>query len=78
MSGARSRPLDRTSSRAFAASEHGLADEVVLIVYPVLLGAGKRLFAEGTPPCSLALLSTSAFPSGVVLNTYKVLGPLKP
>ena len=58
--------------------EHGLADEVVLIVYPVLLGAGKRLFAEGTPPCSLALLSTSAFPSGVVLNTYKVLGPLKP
>ncbi len=30
--------------------EHGLADEVLLFVYPVLLGKGKRFFAEGTPP----------------------------
>jgi dihydrofolate reductase len=30
--------------------EHGLADEVLLVVYPVLLGTGKRLFAAGTPP----------------------------
>lgn len=29
--------------------EHGPADEVLLIVYPVLLGTGKRFFAEGTP-----------------------------
>ena len=29
--------------------EHGLADEVLLLVYPVLLGAGKRFFAVGTP-----------------------------
>jgi dihydrofolate reductase len=29
--------------------ERGLADEVLLAVYPVLLGAGKRFFAEGTP-----------------------------
>jgi dihydrofolate reductase len=28
--------------------EHGLADEVLLVVYPVLLGTGKRIFAEGT------------------------------
>src|SRR4051812_20332603 len=28
--------------------EHGLADELLLIVYPVLLGTGKRLFAQGT------------------------------
>lgn len=57
--------------------EHGLADEVVLAVYPVLLGTGKRFFAEGTPPRSFELLSTIAFPSGVSLNTYKVVGPLK-
>ncbi|MGI8508582.1 MAG: dihydrofolate reductase family protein, partial [Gemmatimonadaceae bacterium] len=38
--------------------EHGLADEVLLVVYPVLLGTGKRFFAEGTPPRSFELVST--------------------
>jgi dihydrofolate reductase len=57
--------------------EHGLADEVVLIVYPVLLGAGKRFFAEGTPARSLELVGTQAMPSGVILSTYRVAGPLK-
>lgn len=33
--------------------EHGLADEVLLVVYPVLLGTGKRFFAQGTPPRAL-------------------------
>jgi dihydrofolate reductase len=57
--------------------EHGLAEEVLLIVYPVLLGTGKRFFAEGTPARSFELVSTNAFPSGNVLTTYKVTGPLK-
>jgi dihydrofolate reductase len=57
--------------------EHGLADEVLLIVYPVLLGEGKRLFAEGTPACAFELASTKAFPSGIVMNSYKAAGPLK-
>lgn len=57
--------------------EHGLADEVVLIVYPVLLGRGKRLFSEGTPPRSFELASTRALPSGVLVNGYKAAGPLK-
>lgn len=57
--------------------QHGLADEVVLLVYPVLLGAGKRLFAEGTPPRAFELASTKAFPSGIVMHTYKATGPLK-
>jgi dihydrofolate reductase len=57
--------------------EHGLADEVLLIVYPVLLGAGKRFFAEGTPARSFELVSTKAMPSGIIFNTYKVVGPLK-
>jgi dihydrofolate reductase len=57
--------------------EHGLADEVVLAVYPVLLGTGKRFFAEGTPARSFELGSTQAFPSGIILSTYKVAGPLK-
>ena len=57
--------------------EHGLADEVALIVAPVVLGAGKRFFKEGTPARSFELVSTNAFSSGVILNAYKVAGPLK-
>ena len=57
--------------------DQGLADEVVLAVYPVLLGRGKRFFSDSVGPRELALVSTQAFPSGIVLNTYKVAGPLK-
>ena len=57
--------------------EHGLADEVLLIVYPALLGTGKRFFAEGTPARSFDLVSTKAMPSGIILSAYKVAGPLK-
>jgi dihydrofolate reductase len=57
--------------------EHDLADEVVLFVYPVLLGQGKRFFAEATPPRALELDSAKALPSGIVMNVYKPAGPLK-
>jgi dihydrofolate reductase len=57
--------------------EHGLADEVLLFVYPVLLGKGKRLFADETPPRAFELASTQAFSSGIVMNAYKAAGPLK-
>ena len=57
--------------------EHGLVDEVMLAVYPVLLGTGKRFFATGTPPHTFELISTKAFPSGIIFNTYKVVGVLK-
>lgn len=57
--------------------EQGLADEVVLAVYPALLGTGKRFFAEGTPARVFELVSTQATPSGIILSTYKVAGPLK-
>lgn len=56
---------------------HGLADEVVLVVYPVLLGAGKRFFADGAPPRALELITTKAMASGITLNAYSVAGPLK-
>ena len=57
--------------------EHGLADEVVLLVDPVLLGTGKRLFAEGTPARAFELASTTATATGIVVNSYKPVGPLK-
>ena len=69
--------LSGSSTLTSTLLEHGLADEVLLIVSPVLLGTGKRLFAEGTPAHAFELVSTNAFPSGVILNAYKVAGPLK-
>jgi dihydrofolate reductase len=57
--------------------EHGLADEVLLVVFPVLLGTGKRIFAEGTPPRSFEFVSTKALASGVILSTYKPNGALR-
>jgi len=57
--------------------EHGLTEEVLLVVYPVLLGTGKRIFAEGTPPRSFEFVSTKALASGVILSTYKPNGPLR-
>ena len=66
-----------SSTLTSALLEHGLADEVVLIVYPVLLGKGKRLFAEGTPPRAFEHVSTNALSSGIVMNAYKAAGPLK-
>jgi dihydrofolate reductase len=49
--------------------EHGLADEVLLVVYTVLLGQGKRFLAEGTPARSFELVSTKALLSGIILST---------
>ena len=49
----------------------------MLFTYPVLLSTGKRLFAEGRPARTLELVSTQAFPSGVVLSSYKPIGPMK-
>ena len=69
--------LSGSSTLTSTVLEHGLADEVVLIVSPVLLGTGKRFFAEGTPARSLVLASTLATPSGVILSAYKDAGPLK-
>jgi dihydrofolate reductase len=56
--------------------EQGLVDEVVLIVYPVLLGRGKRFVSDGIDPTELALVSTKATPTGVLINTYRHVGSL--
>ena len=55
----------------------GLVDEVVLIVYPVLLGRGKRFFSDSANPRELALVSTKAASSGVLMNTYRPVGSLR-
>ncbi|MGI8552698.1 MAG: dihydrofolate reductase family protein [Dehalococcoidia bacterium] len=48
--------------------QHGLVDEYRLLVYPVVLGSGKRLF-EGGSKTPLKLVETKAFSSGVILLT---------
>ena len=49
-------------------------DELVLIVFPVLLGTGKRLFADGTIPRGLRLANAQTTPSGVAIQTYERVG----
>jgi dihydrofolate reductase len=68
--------LSGSSTLTSTLIDHGLADEVLLAVYPVLLGTGKRLFADGTPGHSFELVGTNAFPSGIIFTTYRVAAPL--
>ena len=57
--------------------EQGLVDEVVLLVYPVLLGRGKRFFEDSADPRELALVSTKVVTSDVFMNTYRYVGSLR-
>ncbi|MFL5840913.1 MAG: dihydrofolate reductase family protein [Thermoleophilaceae bacterium] len=49
----------------------GLVDDLLLLVFPLALGSGKRLFGEGGEPTKLALAETEAYDSGVVLLRYR-------
>lgn len=51
--------------------EHELIDEYRLIVHPIVLGHGKRLFREGERTTTLRLVETKAVSSGVVILTYQ-------
>jgi dihydrofolate reductase len=55
----------------------GLVDEVVLLVYPVLLGRGKRILSDRVDARELALVSTKATSTGVLMNTYRHVGSLR-
>jgi dihydrofolate reductase len=50
--------------------KHDLVDEFHLLVFPVLVGSGKRLFAEGTIPAGLKLIDTTTSGTGVLGSTY--------
>lgn len=51
-----------------------LVDEYKLLVFPVILGEGKRLFAEGTAPAGLKLTGSTTTGAGVVYVTYEWAG----
>jgi len=52
--------------------ENGLVDEYHLLVYPVVLGSGKRLFKDADDKNELKLVGTKTFSSGVVALNYKI------
>jgi dihydrofolate reductase len=56
---------------------HDLVDEFWLKIYPVILGKGKRLFAEGTIPAGLELVKSETSPSGVIIANYRRTGEIK-
>jgi dihydrofolate reductase len=55
----------------------GLADELVLLVLPVLIGRGKRIFSDLLPPTELHLIENKATPTGVIISTYKPAGAMR-
>src|SRR6266513_2165389 len=57
--------------------EHDLIDEYRLLIFPVHLGSGKKLFADGAKAAAMRLLSSSTTSTGVVIATYEPAGPAK-
>jgi dihydrofolate reductase len=57
--------------------KHDLIDEYWLKIFPVTLGAGKRLFADGTTPGAFVLRKSEMSSSGVIIATYERAGEVK-
>jgi dihydrofolate reductase len=57
--------------------EHDLVDEFWLKIFPVTLGMGKRLFAQGTIPAAFTLVDSKTSPAGVIVATFKRAGDVK-
>jgi dihydrofolate reductase len=50
---------------------HGLLDELLLAIHPVVLGTGRRLFPAGRPRLALRLMTTTPTTTGVVIARYE-------
>ena len=57
--------------------KHDLGDELCLKIFPITLGNGKRLFAEGTPPMEFKLFESEISTSGVIVASYLRAGVVK-
>jgi dihydrofolate reductase len=53
----------------------GLIDELRLIIAPVVVGTGRRLFPDGGAPAGLRLTGTETTPGGLAIHTYEPTGP---
>ena len=56
--------------------EHNLIDRYVLLIHPLVLGLGRRLFRDGSAFAALRLVSAKATPTGVVVATYEPGEPI--
>jgi len=54
-----------------------LVDEVNVLIYPVLLGKGKRLFGDEVAPAGLKLVQSRSYPTGVIATRYQPDGAVK-
>jgi dihydrofolate reductase len=52
----------------------GLIDEIRLVVAPVIVGHGRRLFPDGGTPAGLRLTKSDATPGGLALQVYEWVG----
>jgi dihydrofolate reductase len=66
--------IDGSSMLIHTLAQHDLVDEYSLLVYPLVLGGGKRVFPDGLRT-NLRLVETRSFPTGVVLMRYAVERP---
>jgi len=57
--------------------EAGLLDELTLMISPIVLGQGKRLFGDGTPPRTLKMTGHKVSDKGSVIVTYEPAGPVE-
>jgi len=57
--------------------QHDLVDQLWLKIFPITLGTGKRLFAEGTIPAAFKLTDSKVSPSGVIFANYERAGVVK-
>ena len=55
----------------------GLLDELTLMISPIILGNGKRIFGNGTPPATLKLTSHKVGDQGNIIATYAPAGPVE-
>jgi dihydrofolate reductase len=57
--------------------KNDLVDELRLVTYPLTLGQGQKLFAEGTIAAAFTLTDSTVMPSGVIMANYKRAGEVK-
>lgn len=55
---------------------HDLVDTFWLMIYPVTLGTGKRLFADGTIPAAFTVTESTVSPKGVIVVIYERVGAI--
>jgi dihydrofolate reductase len=57
--------------------EHDLVDELRVWIFPLVLGAGKRLFADGARAAALELVDSQVSKTGVTINVYRRAGDIR-